>query len=468
MNRVALENARTLGHVLGTTPDAATSLLDRCVLITSEVSGMALGVDVGRLLSRSVREVTTEASSLVPAVEVVIGSAPRRTCSKPVYISISCGRVRIASEPDDHAHVDSHASSLLLLVTACYAAGAVIRRLVGAALPYPAPDPIIFSWDDLLGEDEGRIGGRVDLGLVHLAGAGAVGNAFLLALGRLNVEGDIFVVDPDVVEEGNLNRTLLFDEDDIGKPKASALVYRAASLLPNVRLAAHNVRLQELARSSAWLEQLVCTVDSRRARRALQEELPHDVYDASTSGIADVVLHFNSVAERGACLSCVYHEDRREALHEEHVATMLGITAEEVRRSHLTEAAVQRVLAKHPHLAGRQLVGLACDTLFKELCATGDLGGDSGQQVLAPLAFVSALAGTLLALEFVRRRARGTATEPYNDWHLSPWGPPLVEGRRSRPPREGCTFCGCRGVRAAFATLWQVGDEPSSHHTEDR
>jgi len=192
----------------------------------------------------------------------------------------------------------------------------------------------------------------------------------------------------------------------------------------------------------------------------LQEEVPRDVYDASTSGIADVVLHFNSANTSGTCLACVYHEDRREAAHEEHVAAMLGITLEDVRETFLSEAAAARALSKHPDLAGRQLVGLACDTLFKELCATGSLGADSGQQVLAPLAFVSALAGAMLALEFVRRRFRGSPTAPFTDWHLSPWCPPLIEGRRSRPPRDACTFCGRREVTAAVAELWKVGDEP--------
>jgi hypothetical protein len=468
VNRAAVENARMLSHVLGMTTEAAAKLLDCHVLITTDVNGAALASDLMLLLLRSVSRVTSENRPEEPeSIELVIGTARPRTLVAHVYVSMTNEAVRIASEPDDDPRVEATMPSILVLVTACYAAGAVISRLVGAALPYPASDPLIFSPAALLGSDADVLRSRVDIGALHLAGAGAVGNAFLLALGRLDVEGEIHVVDPDVVEGGNLNRTLLFEEGDVGKPKATVLAERAAPLLPHLRLTSHPVRLQALGSRGAWLEQLVCTVDSRRARRGLQEELPRDVYDASTSGLTDVVLHFNSVASSQACLSCVYYEDRRETAHEEHVANMLGISADDVRQAHLSEVAARRVLSKHPQLAGRQLVGLACDTLFKELCATGNLGTDSAQQVLSPLAFVSVLAGTMLALEFVRRRFRRTPVEPFNEWHLSPWSPPLVEGRRSRPRRDGCTFCGRRDVRAAFATLWQVVDDANSAGTKE-
>lgn len=456
-----------LSHVLGTTSDDATKLLDRAVVLTTDANGAALAADVTRLLSRSVGRVSSVVDAAEPcAVEVVIGTARPRTDTLRIYISMTMDLVRISRAPHDASVVDAAMPSVLVLLTACYVAGSVIRQLVGDGLPYPTRDPLIFRPSDLLAEDSFVLTCPIEIGVVHLAGAGAVGNAFVLALGRFEVTGALHVVDPDVVEDGNLNRTLLFDEGDVGKPKAEALAARAAPLLPHVSVVAHTARLQGLSRPAAWLEQLVCTVDSRRARRALQEELPRDVYDASTSGIAEVVLHFNSVAAPLACLSCVYHEDRREAAHEEHVAGMLGISTDDVRQAHLSESAARRVLQKHPHLAGRELVGLACDTLFKELCASGNLGADSGQQVLAPLAFVSALAGTMLAIEFVRRRSRGSSVRPFNEWHLSPWSAPLFEGRRSRPRREGCTFCGRRDVRAAFAALWQVGDEPDDGGAE--
>ena len=48
------------------------------------------------------------------------------------------------------------------------------------------------------------------------------------------------------------------------------------------------------------------------------------------------------------------------------------------------------------------LIGKAFDSLFRELCAQQALLTPSGEQILAPFAFVSNLAGALLALELAR------------------------------------------------------------------
>lgn len=456
----SVENARMLAHVLGVEVHSAEALLAKRVLVTAGCSDSWFAKEIVALLERTVHCVDQSLGGAEPAVELVVGAAAPQARSERVHVSLGAESVRISSESLEGPLVDASVHPVVALIAACYAAGAVVRRLVGRDFPYAAHDPLTFAPSDLLGLDPDALRVRVDIGDVHLAGAGAVGNAFVAALGRFEVVGELRVVDPDVVEGGNLNRTVLFKQDDVGKPKAGALVERAQTLLPGLRLGAHAVRLQSLANRSAWLQQLVCAVDSRRARRALQEELPHTVYDASTSGIAEVVLHFNSVETLGrrACLSCVYHEDQREDLHEEHVAQMLGVHRNDVRGLHLSEAAAEKVLRKHPHLLGRDLVGLACDSLFKELCGAGLLGIDSGQQVLAPLAFVSVLAGALLALEFVRRHADPSRAAAFNEWHVSPWCAPQLALQRSRPSRSGCKVCGQPAVTQVISELWGVHD----------
>lgn len=464
MSRARTENAAALAHALGVPLEAAAQTLDKNILITAEGGDVSLARDIRDLLARSVATVGQNLSSSKADLEVVVGNAAARTAGARIYVAMSKDFVRIASTPVAEASADVGVHPIVAWITACYAAGAVIARLAGPSLPYPIHDPLVFASRDLLGEDEHALREKVNIGVVHLAGAGAIGNAFVLALGRFNVEGQMHIVDPDAVEEGNLNRTLLFTAADVGNSKATALVEHARFLLPNVELSAHVTRLQTLADGTAWLRQLISAVDSRRARRALQEELPHSVYDASTSGIEEVVLHFNSVEHIGqrACMYCLYHEDRRETAHEEHVAQMLGLTLEDVQQVFLSDGAARKVLRKHPQLTGK-LVGLPCDTLFKELCSTGSLGRDSAQQVLAPLAFVSSLAGALLALEFVRRRIDTDRLSRFNEWHVSPWCTPLVGGQRSRPSRSGCSLCSRPGVVQA---LWGVHDAVTADSEE--
>jgi molybdopterin/thiamine biosynthesis adenylyltransferase len=70
-----------------------------------------------------------------------------------------------------------------------------------------------------------------------VVGAGAIGNEVVKTLCLLGV-GAIDVFDLDRVELHNLTRSVLLRESDVGRPKAAAVVERARTLDPQVRLAA--------------------------------------------------------------------------------------------------------------------------------------------------------------------------------------------------------------------------------------
>ncbi|MEI9922774.1 MAG: hypothetical protein WDN50_03610 [Bradyrhizobium sp.] len=81
----------------------------------------------------------------------------------------------------------------------------------------------------------------------------------------------------------------------------------------------------------------------------------------------------------------------------------LGLDLADVTANERIDARVAGILAmKHPGLDEVALVGKAFDSLFKQLCAEQSLLSPTGEQVLAPFAFVSNLAGALLALELAR------------------------------------------------------------------
>ena len=60
---------------------------------------------------------------------------------------------------------------------------------------------------------------------IVMVGAGALGNYVGLGLIGLGI-GTLTIIDQDILERSNMNRQLIFTEDDIGSPKVSALAIR--------------------------------------------------------------------------------------------------------------------------------------------------------------------------------------------------------------------------------------------------
>jgi molybdopterin/thiamine biosynthesis adenylyltransferase/DNA-directed RNA polymerase subunit RPC12/RpoP len=102
---------------------------------------------------------------------------------------------------------------------------------------------------------------------VIVIGAGAVGNEVIKNLVLLGV-GRIDVFDFDTIELSNLTRSVLFREEDVGKPKAIVAAERARELDPSVDIRGihgdfwDTLQLGELQMSSA----VICSVDNFAAR----------------------------------------------------------------------------------------------------------------------------------------------------------------------------------------------------------
>jgi molybdopterin/thiamine biosynthesis adenylyltransferase len=72
-----------------------------------------------------------------------------------------------------------------------------------------------------------------------IVGAGGLGSPAALYLAAAGV-GAIFVVDPDEVDRSNLQRQVLYTEEDIGRSKAEAAADRLAALNPHIFIAGYN------------------------------------------------------------------------------------------------------------------------------------------------------------------------------------------------------------------------------------
>jgi hypothetical protein len=164
-------------------------------------------------------------------------------------------------------------------------------------------------------------------------------------------------------------------------------------------------------------------------------------------------VHFHRAPTDGACLSCIYVQEEGELTHEAHVAESLGVTPEEVRALRVTLEAATKICLQYPQLRQEDLVGLAYDSLFKQLCGHGVLRTAADRQVLAPFAFVSVLAGTYLALECVRR-LQPHPERLFNYWRASPWCSPITRLRTWRPKNLRCAFCTQEVLQRVTRELW--------------
>jgi molybdopterin/thiamine biosynthesis adenylyltransferase len=457
MQSAQAENAKTLASLLQLDDDEAAQVLGMTVVVraSSDAPAQVVLRHVGQLLARTV--VVNLGEVIEPiAAEILIGEVAPVTGAVVIRVGVTNLEITISSEHAVEHDPRATVPGILLLIGACYAAGMGLRLGLGHPFPLPYANTILVPLGKLVRGDARDIARPIQIGKVYLAGAGAIGNGVLSGLAGLDVRGELHIVDPKSVTLGILGRCLWFDAEDVGSPKAERLVARAQLAVPGVKLVPRVGRLQDLAERSAqpWLERLVVAVDSRRARRSLQEELPRDVFDASTTGIEEAVLHFNQMRDQCACLSCVYGADQAEEAHERHVATMLGVDLAAIRQHYIDADAARQIVTRHPQLNSAQLVGTAFDSLFKALCATGELGIEEGRTVLAPFSFVSVLAGAYLALELALRAASGDVIGPFNYWRVSPWTSPVFELQARLCARPNCETCGSPPIRAIVSDLW--------------
>ena len=451
------ENALTLAAALGISVDSASEALDVDIVVSADLTD-PVATDIAKhvcdLLSRTVRRASMTVTGDKADAELVIGSAGARTNRQHLYLHVDETVVSVAS----HAGLPRPCvpiPPLFRLLTACYVAAAVVYRATGSALPFAMNDPLVVRFQEL-GIEFDALVEPIDLGHAYLAGAGAIGNGFLWAARYLDLRGQLEIVDDDLVSSGNLNRQIWFQQDDIGKPKANRLAELAQPYFPSLQLAPRRCRLQDLPERSEtpWLPRLIVAVDSRRARRELQNEFPGEVFDASTTDIREVVIHHHKQPTAHACLSCIYEPDEAEFSREHHIAEHLGVSVEEVRLERISPESAAAIAARFPGLSAAEIAGVAYDSLFKTLCSTSRLGILTDKRILAPFAFVSVLAGALLAVELVRCLGRRKPLVESNYWRISPWHSPLARRRILRARQPNCGFCADRIKSVVNRQLW--------------
>ena len=296
------------------------------------------------------------------------------------------------------------------LYSACMGAAQVLLHVLQRmGANYRPMRPFRFSVLDLRidGAEENDVG-NLWIPEAHLVGVGAVGSALVYTLAHFDeIGGALHLIDNDQVDDSNLNRYALMRLQDVDRWKVDI----ASDALSGKDIHTYPYRgaySEYVDEQGGEVDLLLSPVDSEEGRRALAKTLPKRALNAATGGTT-ITLSTHGFGDGKACLHCLYPLEVNRPSREELMADDLGISLAVVNDLLRTNrpmgsdlvAEIERNRAMKPGTwAGH--VQLPVDSFYvRAVC------GDARVQlptanVMAPLSFISASAGVLLAAELLK------------------------------------------------------------------
>lgn len=477
----------------------------RTALLDGQAPGFLLAVNLAARLYPNIvldapdslkAEATKLARAINPGVELSDGEGDVELlwgAGRP-----SAGRVTVACEGwtvfvDREEQLCGECVAAAAMGAACFAMAQIFRAVFAMHLEHGRTAARPWELNLVtLGEGGADVPGpgQIDLGSVHLAGCGAIGQAAVMTLAALPVSGTIVAVDHDSIDEGNLQRYVLAHDKDVSSNKPG-LVKRA---LKGTRLEVQSVKTRwgEDDRSGVGAETVLTALDSESDRIGVQASLPRTVYNAWTQPDDIGVSRHERFGEE-PCLACLYWPRGPKPSRSELIAKALGQPELRVLiylvhklpvRAVLAAAQITGTLRLSPpedvsawterslladvaEVFGRdpgeleQFGDLTVELLYREGICAGMLHGADGenraQEVSVPLAHQSALAGVLLAIDFFVARSpelkRMRPALPEIRYDVLRDNPQEMRAPSSR--REHC-ICEDSDFLEAYAARWGV------------
>ncbi len=327
-------------------------------------------------------------------------------------------------------------------LAACIAAGEIFKAARMHPETYTAPPSAFYScWNHAAGaRPVGEGPPDVDIAIdASLVGVGAVGCAVTHALWACSaLRGSLALIDhdPKGVETSNLNRYSIFGQASVGHPKATAAAQTLSDA--SIRWVPHNDRIESFRLATP---RVVSAVDRNTARAAIQNQYPARIFSGSTLDLRAEVLRCGPPG-LSACLRC-FNEPERIPPDEE-LRSKLKAASEAELASLARSAGITLAEAKDWIATGR--CGVAGERLLPLLRQ------DDGDSEFA-VAFVSVMAGTMLAAELLKDHLVRTAplceTRPRAAFQFFS---PLARSNRAVPFRRDPTCPMCAPDSIACAT----------------
>jgi hypothetical protein len=343
-----------------------------------------------------------------PTVEIVVGEEAAASTANPVYVGASGWAARVGTI---HPLSIGRPGRIGAGLGACLAAASIFRRIF---LPEsPSDSEVAFSSSSgRFDYDEGPDIPELNLGEFVLVGCGAIGNSVAWALGDSRVRGVVHLVDPETIDLGNLQRYVLAERSDVGRPKVDVAARSGSSL----EVRAHPIALSAFLSEFGYRwDSMLLALDSARDRRAAQASLPRWIANAWTQP-GDLGVSSHRFLGEGACVSCLYLPEGVAPNEDQVVADALGVSDRlmEIRsllhsgsgvpRSllELISARISADLERVLRFEGQPIRSLYVDGVCGGAAIPLGRTGRPRAGVHVPLAPQSALAGVLLAARQMR------------------------------------------------------------------
>lgn len=246
------------------------------------------------------------------------------------------------------------------------------------------------------------VDGPVDLGNLHVCGAGAVAHAFCQTLLPMDgLAGNLFFIDqsadpnnPDEkIEPTNLARYIMASNQDEGGDKAGLLADRMSASGIQTGFSDDGFEAYVNRANNVKLPHVVSCVDNNGARHAIQDRIPKMIHGGSTSDLRSQVSVYDLGCNDCQCLKC--YNPKKDTASDTEVYERLKNMPMEQRRA----LAVDRGM--EPEVLERHLQDPVCGTLGNESIQKFAEIDDAPE---FSVNFVSALTGVLLAGEVVKSK----------------------------------------------------------------
>ena len=255
-------------------------------------------------------------------------------------------------------------------------------------------------WENL---ENPSMNSPVNLGNLHVCGAGAVAHAFCQALFPIGgLSGNLFFIDRsadpnspgETIESTNLARYIMASDRDEGRHKARLLASRMSTNGIQTGFSDDGFETY-VNRNNVKFSHAISCVDNNHARHAIQDRIPKVVHGGSTSELRSQVSVYDLGCGDCQCLKC--YNPREDVASDAEVYEWVKKMTVEQRKA----LAVDR--DAEPEVLERYLQDPACGTLGNESIQKFAETEDAPE---FSVNFVSALAGVLLAGEVVKSKNR--------------------------------------------------------------